>query len=288
MELRTVDNSAAYMLERLGAMKDHNPRLKLLDVGTGPGTISVGFAQAIPQGHVMAVDLNPEALSLARATAKTAGVDNMEFGEADIHHLPFADGTFDITHCHQVLTHVRAPWDAIRELVRVTKPGGIVAAREGDLASEFLWPEASGLSKFHNFIAKMMEAAGGSPSAGRQLLDWALRAGVEREQIRLTYGTWGYSSASDKKTWGEYIYYVTSAFTPSDQGILWGTIIMTIPPARAMVRELETNRWREAGLKAGLATEQDLDDMASAWNEWAESDRSSWAMIQGEVIIQKS
>lgn len=65
-------------------------------------------------------------------------------------------------------------------------------------------------------------------------------------------------------------------------------MITIIPPARAMVRELQTNRWREAGLKAGLATEQDLDEMASAWNEWAESDRSSLAMIQGEVIIQKN
>ncbi|KAL1858096.1 putative secondary metabolism biosynthetic enzyme [Diaporthe australafricana] len=240
-------------------MRDHNPRLKLLDVGTGPGTITIGFAQAIPQGHVTAVDLNPEALSLARAAAKTAGVDNMEFLEADIHQLPFADGTFDITHCHQVLTHIKAPWDAIRELVRVTKPGGIVAAREGDLASECIWPEISGLTKFHNFVSKIMELAGGSVSAGRQLLDWALRAGVDREQINLTYGTWGCSSASDKKTW-----------------------------ARAMIHELQTNRWREAGLKAGIATEQDLDEMAIAWNEWAESDRSTLAMIQGQVIIQKN
>lgn len=224
MNSRTVENSAAYMLESLRAMRDHDPELRVLDVGTGPGTIAVGFAQALPHGHVTAVDLDPEVLSVARATAKTAGVDNMEFQEADIHQLPFADGTFDITHCHQVLTHVKAPWDAIRELVRVTKPGGIVAAREGDLASECVWPEASGLSKFHNFVSKMMELAGGSISAGRQLLDWALRAGVEREQISLTYGTWSYSSASEKKTWGESICFKICSPPPSHKAHFGGRL----------------------------------------------------------------
>lgn len=63
---------------------------------------------------------------------------------------------------------------------------------------------------------------------------------------------------------------------------------MTMPSAQAMIHELQTNRWRQAGLKAGIATEHDLDEMAHAWSEWAESDRSSLAMIQGQVIIQKN
>ena len=75
------------------------------------------------------------------------------------------------------------PWDALREMLRVTKVGGIVAAREGDLETECVWPELPGLLKFRKFAGDMMTAAGGSSTAGRQLLSWALRAGVRREQI---------------------------------------------------------------------------------------------------------
>ncbi|MCJ1389517.1 hypothetical protein MMC18_002374 [Xylographa bjoerkii] len=104
---------------------------------------------AIPDGHVTAVDLNPDILPRARAVAEMAGVKNIEFQQGDAYKLPFADATFDIAYCHQMLTHLKAPWDALREMLRVTKPAGIVAAREGDLETECVWPDLSGLIKFH-------------------------------------------------------------------------------------------------------------------------------------------
>ena len=111
-ELRTAENSAAHVLPKLQAMRENNPHLALLDVGAGSGTISVTFAKAIPDGHVTGIDLNPDILPRARAVAEMAGVKNVEFQQGDIYKLPFADGTFDITFCHQVLTHLKAPWDA--------------------------------------------------------------------------------------------------------------------------------------------------------------------------------
>lgn len=62
--------------------------------------------------------------------------------------------TFDVTHCHQVLTHLPRPADALREILRVTRAGGVVVAREGDLETECVWPELPGMT----------------PKAGRQLL----------------------------------------------------------------------------------------------------------------------
>jgi ubiquinone/menaquinone biosynthesis C-methylase UbiE len=202
-ELRTAENSAGYVLAKLQSMKYANPNLKLLDVGSGSGTISVTFAKFIPDGHVTGVDLNPEILPRARAVAEQAGVKNVEFQQGDVFKLPFPDAHFDVTHCHQVLTHLKAPWDALREMLRVTKPGGIVAAREGDLETECVWPELPGLLSFHKFISNMMKLAGGSPIGGRQLLSWALKAGASRDHVKLSYGTWWYDTADDKKTWCE-------------------------------------------------------------------------------------
>ena len=201
-ELRTAENSAVHVLAKLQSMKERNPHLTLLDVGAGSGTISVTFAKAIPDGHVTAVDLNPDILPRARAVAEMAGVGNIDFQQGDAYKLPFADAAFDIAFCHQMLTHLKAPWDALREMLRVTKPGGIVAAREGDYETECIWPELSGLFKFHKFAAGMMSAAGGTNTGGRQLLPWALKAGVERDQITLSYSTWSYDTPSDKKIWG--------------------------------------------------------------------------------------
>ena len=187
-------------------MKINNPHLTLLDVGAGSGTISVTLARVIPDGQVTATDLKKEILPRAQAIAESEGVKNIEFRQADAYKLPFADGTFDVSHCHQVLVHLKAPWDVLREMLRVTKPGGLVAAREGDYETECLWPETPGLVKFHKFIVEFIKAGGGSPTAGRQLLSWALKAGVERSQITPSFGTWCYSEPADRKVWGRSSY----------------------------------------------------------------------------------
>jgi SAM-dependent methyltransferase len=198
-EVRTAENSAAYLLPKLQSMKESNPNLMLLDVGAGSGTISVSFAKLIPDGHVTGVDLNANIVPRARAVAEKAGVKNIDFHQGSVFKLPFADETFDVTFCHQVLVHIGNPWDALREMLRVTKRGGIVAAREGDYETECVWPELPALGKFHTLMAGHMSSGGGTPTAGRQLLSWALKAGVERNQVTLSFSTRPYHTPSDRK-----------------------------------------------------------------------------------------
>lgn len=202
-EARNVKNSAAYMLPKLLSMKEDNPQLTLLDVGAGSGTITIDFAKLIPDGHVTGIDVNPNILPRARAVAEMADLKNVEFREGSAYKLPFADATFDITCCHQMLVHLPTPLDALSEMIRVTKPGGIIAAREGDFQTECVWPDLSILSKFHNFIAGAMSSRGGTPNAGRQLVSWALKCGVKRSQITLSFSPWFYQTPSERQTWGE-------------------------------------------------------------------------------------
>ncbi|KAJ7180777.1 S-adenosyl-L-methionine-dependent methyltransferase [Mycena filopes] len=260
-EMRTAENSAAYLLPKLLAMKQSNPHLTVLDVGAGSGTISASFAKAIPEGRVTATDKNKDILLRAAAVAEEAGVTNIDFQEADVFKLPFASESFDVVHCHQVLCHLKLPVDALREMLRVTKPGGIVAAREGDYDSECIWPNTPGLVKFHMFAAGCInKLAGGSTSAGRQLLSWALQAGAERTQITATFGTWCYNTAEDKQGWAE-------------------GIVNTIRNTDGALRK--------GGLATGMTTEDDLEEMAKAWEEWSKNDDATLGMLHGEVIIQK-
>lgn len=204
-EQRTAQNSCAYLLPTLTSKALVNPALKILDVGAGSGTISITLAQHIPKGQVKATDVNPLILPRAEALAVSAGVANISFQVADAYKLPFSDESFDVTHCHQVLCHLENPWEVLGEMLRVTKTGGIVAVREGDYRSEAVWPEMEALVKFHELVVGMMEGGGGSSTAGRELVSWALKAGVQREQITATYAAWGYCKREDKEIWGEFL-----------------------------------------------------------------------------------
>ena len=130
--VRTAENSAGYLLPHL------RPGLSVLDVGCGPGTITVDLAARVAPGRVTAIEMTEDALDLARTEAQTRGQSNIDFVTSDVHALDLPDDTFDIVHAHQVLQHVADPVQALREMRRVCKPGGIVAARDADYAG-FTW-----------------------------------------------------------------------------------------------------------------------------------------------------
>ena len=122
-----------------------------------------------------------EILERAKGFAAAAGVQNMKFQTADAYALPFPDAVFDVTHCHQMLCPMDAPADALREMLRVTRPGGVVAVRESDMAAQCLWPELPGLLRFQHVPEATFRASGGSWTGGRQLVSWALQAGAHRD-----------------------------------------------------------------------------------------------------------
>src|SRR5215470_9273015 len=85
---RTAQNSAAYLLPHL------RPGMSLLDVGCGPGTITVDLAALAAPGRVTAVEVTGDALALARSHAAERGCDTVDFAVADVHDLDLPDGAF--------------------------------------------------------------------------------------------------------------------------------------------------------------------------------------------------
>jgi ubiquinone/menaquinone biosynthesis C-methylase UbiE len=202
-ETRTADNSAAFLLPKLKAMVHSNPKLRLLDVGCGSGTITTSLAQLIPEGHVTGIDVNPHIIARAQALAEQGGVTNISFQEGSVFQLPFKADSFDVVFCHQVLLHIGSPWDALRAMLHATKPGGIVAAREGDYDTECIWPAHPEIEKFHKLMAGLMRSGGGSSTAGRQLRSWAMRAGATSDNVLPSFSTTSYISRHQVETWCE-------------------------------------------------------------------------------------
>jgi ubiquinone/menaquinone biosynthesis C-methylase UbiE len=203
-EWRTAENSAAHLLPTLESMRERNPNLTVLDVGTGSGTIATSLAARIPEAKIIATDISEEILARARELAADTKAKNVTFQQASAYELPFDDNSFDVTHTSQMLCHMDAPSDALREMLRVTKPGGVLSARESDLRTWCYWPDLEGLRNYHKLQVDTHEAAGGNASGGRQLVSWAIKAGASRDKIEASFGTWCYSDADERAMWGTF------------------------------------------------------------------------------------
>ena len=107
---RNVRNSLAFILPYL------KPDMYVLDIGCGPGTITVDLATYVPQGKVLGVEYVDTTLDQCRELAKERGIDNIDFTTGDIHKLPFDDNTFDMVIAHQVLQHIADPIQAFKEM----------------------------------------------------------------------------------------------------------------------------------------------------------------------------
>ncbi len=138
---RTAGNSAAYLLPLL------QPGMRLLDIGSGPGSITADLAAILSEGTVTAVEINEDVIALTRAEIERRGLANVDYAVGDIHALDLPDDAFDVVHAHQVLQHVADPVQALREMVRVCRPGGIVAVRDADYAGFVWYPESDGLTR---------------------------------------------------------------------------------------------------------------------------------------------
>lgn len=244
---RTVENSAAYLAPHL------TPDAHLLDVGAGPGTITLDFAGRV--GRVTAVEISEEALSLSRGLAAERGVTNIEFSVEDVHALSFADDTFDVVHAHQVLQHVGDPVQALSEMRRVTKPGGIVAARDADYAGFIWFPLLPELDEWLRLYRQAARLNGGEPDAGRHLLQWARAAGFT--DVTATASTWCYATPDEREWWGG----------------MWADRILQSALGVQLERE-------------GLATRAQLQQISDAWRAWA-SDGDGWYVVpHGEVLCR--
>ncbi|KAF7846022.1 hypothetical protein BT93_L5569 [Corymbia citriodora subsp. variegata] len=253
---RSAQNSCQFLLPTLQKMVDANPTLTLLDVGCGIGSITASLAQLHPSISITASDISPSALAPAKALAASRQLTNITFAPADVTALPFADATFDVVHAQQLLGHLSDPVKAVREMLRVTKPGGAVALRECDLHTFALAPLTPELQRWHELLVWQMDSGPGDGRGGRLLKKWCLDAGVDEEKLVSSAGTWCHSSKGDREAWG----------------IPWVARTRESEPMLRAVRE-------------GKTTHEELLQIAEAWEKWME-EREGWlAVLHGEALI---
>ncbi|HEX9170532.1 MAG TPA: methyltransferase domain-containing protein [Roseiarcus sp.] len=150
---------------------------RCLDAGCGGGHVALDMARIVgPKGRVIAVDFDPHVLELARADAKEAGADNVEFVTADV--SKFEGGPFSFVHARFLLSHVSEPDSVFARLKRLLAPGGRIAIEDIDMSGSFSHPPDAAQDRFQALYTEAVRRGGGDANLGRRLPAVALAAGL--------------------------------------------------------------------------------------------------------------
>lgn len=243
---RTAENSAGYLLDVFV------PGARVLDVGCGPGTITVDVAARVAPGRVLGIDRADEVLETALAAARDAGVDNVEFAVGDVYALDLPDASFDVVHAHQVLQHLTDPVAALREMRRVCAPDGVVAARDSDYAAFTWFPGDPRLTRWLELYHEVARSNHAEPDAGRQLLHWARAAGFT--EIDASASVWCFATDADRSWWGG----------------MWADRVVA-------------SAFADQAVDRGFANRDELEDLSDAWRSWSTSPDGWFAILHGEI-----
>jgi SAM-dependent methyltransferase len=247
---RTAENSAGYLLPHL------RPGLSLLDVGCGPGTITVDLARFLAPGQVIGLDTSSEVVTQAQALAAEAETTNVHFEVGDVFALKYDDASFDVVHAHQVLQHLVDPVAALVELRRVLRPGGVLAARDSDYGA-FAWaPEDPSLDRWIEIYLAVTTRNGHNARIGPALLGLAHAGGFSDVTVSST--AWTFADPASRQWWGG----------------LWAD-------------RVQFSRFAEQAVAYGLSDINELESIAEAFANWAGSPDGVFIVPHVEILARR-
>jgi ubiquinone/menaquinone biosynthesis C-methylase UbiE len=173
---RTACRDAAFLLPHLFAGMD------VLDVGCGPGSITLGLAEIVAPGQVLGIDSQAHLVAQASLRAAQRGLATARFEVADLYRLPYADASFDAVFANGVLMHLREPVRALAELRRVLRPAGVAGIRDPDFGTALFSPLMPRLEHWLTLRVRVRQFNGGDPFLSRHYRRLLLEAGFKRSE----------------------------------------------------------------------------------------------------------
>ena len=214
---------------------------RLLDVGCGQGTITLGLAERV--AHIDAVDPAEEAFADARRYAAEHEIKNVEFRVGSVYGLDFPDDHFDACLCHSMLETLDRPLDGLTELKRILKPGGVLGVACVEYGGVIMaGPGEELLRRFYAVRERLWQLENtADPYRGRRLRGLLHRAGFE--DVVATSKFFSYGTRQGVEEFG-----------------------------LARAEQCGADDWySEHAQKHGLATAGELEQMRQAWVEWSKA-----------------
>lgn len=158
MRRRTAHERAAFALPFLSEAN------RIVDVGCGPGTITIGLAQATASDtEILGVDRKLSQVEMAREAAQAAGVTNAQFKQSSAYELPLADHSVDLVFAHAVFKRLAFPERALTEFSRVLRGNGVIAVTNSDWSGAHLEPWDDDVDRALRGHYLLRSQAGGDP-----------------------------------------------------------------------------------------------------------------------------
>lgn len=257
---RTIHTEAAFVLPHL------KPHHRILDIGCGPGTITIGFASLVDPaqgGGVTGVDIGDRVLTEARALAEASNLSSaVTFQQGNVlQTLPFADNTFDVVFTSHTLSHLApqpsAPVAALKEMRRVLKPGGVLAARDASTIDVYPFREEIKRCLYD----RMFRVVGTGAPCGARMPEFLRAAGWEvddPDKVRVGGGS----------------------------TVITGRERVGKLAASLVGRLAEGDPFREGWLKAGI-TEEECDETRALVERWSQTQDAWYGSLQSEVLAWK-
>jgi SAM-dependent methyltransferase len=159
--------------------------MRVADFGCGPGIMTRMLASLVgPSGNVTGIDLHSAQLEQARHLCAMDSLDNTKFVRADACVTGLPQNRFDLVYCRFLLLHLVDPASCLREMFRVLKPGGILVAEDGDLASAGSVPPTA-LDAFAELFTRLGSIRGVDYSIANRLLPLVADAGFSITNLKI-------------------------------------------------------------------------------------------------------
>jgi SAM-dependent methyltransferase len=181
MQRRSAETHAAFVLPLL------QPDFRILDVGCGPGSISIDLATRVPQGGVVAVDSEPSQVLLAKERAKERDISNIRFIVGNAAGFHCETNSFDLVFSHALFEHLSDPEKTLQHLSGYLRPGGLIALRSPDWGGFVLHPETSAVCDALRTYQSIQTDLGGDVHCGRKLGMYLRGVGLKSVKLSASY-----------------------------------------------------------------------------------------------------
>lgn len=150
-----------------------------IDLGCGPRGILDLLAEAVgPDGRVVGLDADPAHVAVARQYASNRGFANVEVLAGDARQTGLPAESFDLVHTRTLLVTIPEPAEVVAEMVRLARPGGLVASQEADAEFSICYPPLPEWDRLWASFRASFPRAGADLRLGRRLTELFREAGL--------------------------------------------------------------------------------------------------------------
>lgn len=155
---------------------------EVLSVGCGPGTILREISALDASVKGTGIDISKERVEEAKQ--RNRGIAQLDFVRGDAQVMQFPSNRFDLVYSRMLLEYLKDKEGAVREMVRVCRPGGRVLLQ--DLDGQLLWhyPEDLAVQSTAEKVVKALGATGFDAFVGRKLFSFAYKAGLKQIRVQ--------------------------------------------------------------------------------------------------------